>query len=451
VELAQAARQAGRATEVLEILRRTAHDMPYDEPLQAAFLIAANEAGLRTEAVRHFGALSKRLATELGVAPSPDLLRAVRVDGQSAAPVSGESLRGARSVSRPQQQPGRAELEHGLPRPVVDFVGRGGELARIKSALTDDRGPRLVYVMGPPGIGKSELTFKIAQDLRAEHGLRVLYAALDGSTDAPAAPYDVMRRFVGAMEPTADISALDSQLLCARYQSLLAQRPTLVALDDIAGAVQVRPLLPAAESGRALTNGRLRGPALAGAAIVQLCRLTADEGALLLDSHLGADRAAGAEVLLGEIVDYLDGHPLALRTAGLRLAAHPHWTLAWMTQNLSDPRTRLAGLSHDDLSVRQVILDVFRQLPARSVAVLRELHRSAVVARDPHGGRIVIGIGTSAEAAAVDELVARWIVEPCDGAAGAADPAGGRGVRISSLLDAFLTELEDAASPAQPR
>lgn len=444
VELAEAARQVGRAAEVLELLRHAAHDLPYDEPLQAAFLTAANGAGLRTEAVRHFGALSKRLATELGVAPSPDLLRAARSDGQSAGAAT-DPLRGTRREARAPDRPVRSELDHGMPRPAVDFVGRAAELAAIRSVLTDGRGPRLAYLMGPPGIGKSELTFKAARELRAELGLRVLYASLAGSADAPAMPNDVMRSFVLAMDPAAEAAPPDPQLLCARYQSLLAQQPTLVVLDDVAGAAQARPLLPTAESGRALINGRLRAPALAGVTVVPLCRLTGDEGAALLASHLGTRRAAGAEQLLAEIVDYLDGHPLALRAAGLRLAGHPHWTLAWMAQNLRDPRTRLAGLSHDGLSVRQLIVDAFRRLPARSASMLLELHRSAAARRDPRGGRIVIGIETSAQAAAVDELVARWMVEPCYGGPGSADLGGGRAVRISSLLDAFLTELADAA------
>jgi DNA-binding SARP family transcriptional activator len=451
VELAQAARQVGRTTEVLEILRRTAHDMPYDEPLQAAFLIAANEAGLRTEAVRHFGALSKRLATELGVAPSADRLRAVRADGRSgpaAAPTLGPP-RGARHEILPQNRPDRFVLEHGLPRPVVDFVGRGQELATIRSALVDERGPQLVYVMGPPGIGKTELCLKVAQELRSGFGLRVLYASLGGSSDAPAAPHEVMCRFVHAMEPASETSGLDPHLLAARYQSLLSQQPTLVVLDDAAGSVQLRPLLPLAESGKALINGRLRAPALTGLTSVPLCRLATDEGAALLASHLAAKRVAGAEPMLLEIVDYLDAHPLALRTAGLRLAAHPHWTLAWLRQNVSNPRTRLAGLSHDGLSVRKLISDAFERLPDRSAAMLLDLHQSAGATRSPGGGgRIVIDISTSDEAAAVDELVARWILEPFHGP-GPVGSGGGRAVRMSSLLDAFLTELEDAALAAR--
>jgi DNA-binding SARP family transcriptional activator len=451
VQLVHAARHVGRTAEVLEILRRTAHDLPYDEPLQAAFLTAANEAGLRTEAVRHFGVLSNRLAVELGVSPSPDLLRAAREGGHvAAATADPPRAAAAAAMARPgpAAEPARPELEHGLPRPVVDFVGRAAELAAIWSALTDERGARPVYVMGPPGIGKTELCLNAAQHLRAEAGLRVLYAPLAGSTDLPAAPHDVMRRFVQAMEPAADASEPDPERLSARYQSLLARRPTLIVLDEVAGAAQVRPLLPTSDSCRVLINGRIRSPALAGVTILELCRLTIDEGVRLLSSYLGARRAAESELLLPRIVDYVDGHPLALRTAGLRLASHPHWTVAWMTEILRDPRTRLTGLSHDGLSVRQLISDAFGSLPAQSAAMLLQLHRSGV--HNPCDGRMVIEIGTPAQAAAVDELVARWIVQPWQARPGSAN-RDAKAVRISKLLDAYLTELEGAATPERAR
>lgn len=465
VELAHAARQVGRTDEILEILRRTAHDMPYDEPLQAAFLSAAIEAGLRTEAIRHFGVLSKRLATELGVTPSPDLLRAVRAD--RGAPSAAELLRTAGTSRIPVEsaRPGLG-VEHGLPHPVVDFVGRGRELAAVRSALLDPHGRRMVYVMGPPGIGKSELCLKAAHELRAQTDVRVLYASLAGSGDFPAASYDVMRRFVQAMEPSGETAALEPHRLADRYQSLLARHATLIVLDDVAGAVQVRPLLPISDTSRVLINGRVRAPALSGVTTLQLCKLADAEGVSLLSMHLSEGRTSGAARMLEEMVGYLDGHPLALRTAGLRLAAHPHWDVAWMARSLRDPRTRLAELSHDGLSVRQLIGEAYGRLSAQSAATLLRLHQSAAATRTAGDDHLVIDIDSPAQATVIDDLVARWILAPhpggcgrdgrcpaeaagagADGPAADGSAADGSGhghrlsFRLSSLIDAFLTEL----------
>ncbi|WNI15076.1 AfsR/SARP family transcriptional regulator [Actinacidiphila sp. ITFR-21] len=78
VELGELAARLGRSAPVLGLLRRAARDAPYDEPVQAAFVTAAHQCGLRMEAARHYDMVCRYLASDLGVRPSPALLGAGR-------------------------------------------------------------------------------------------------------------------------------------------------------------------------------------------------------------------------------------------------------------------------------------------------------------------------------------------------------------------------------------
>ena len=60
-------------------------------------------------------------------------------------------------------------LRHNLPSQATRFVGRGAELAELRSLISG--GSRLVTIVGPGGIGKSRLALQVAAE------------ALDGDGD----------------------------------------------------------------------------------------------------------------------------------------------------------------------------------------------------------------------------------------------------------------------------
>lgn len=365
-ELGELAAQLGQSALVLGILRHAARDAPYDEPVQAAYITAAHECGLRTEAVRHYDTVCRYLASDLGVSPSPTLLaaaRALRQGGIGMEPVAVLGATGPASVTVPS--------DILPPAPTKDFIGRAVELGFAQYVLTDTEGPSVMYVSGAPGVGKTELCLQAAAELRAGGFQRILYAAMRGSTPHPAAPHDVLARFVHAMDPAAAGSA-DPRVLAGRYQDLLARHSTLIVLDDVAGPAQMAPLVPEVPGCLVLANGRGRAPALHECTVLELCTLTMPAGISLLAGLIGDERIERSRDAFESIFTSVDGHPAALRIAGLRLAARPGWRPEDLADRLRDHSTLIEELSHDDLSLR----DVFDGICGRLDAITRaHLHR----------------------------------------------------------------------------
>src|SRR5439155_16576084 len=65
--------------------------------------------------------------------------------------------------------------------------------------------------------------------------------------------------------------------------------------------------------------------------------------------------------------------PLAIRIAGTRLAARPHWPVARLVDRLSDTRRRLDELAVDDLAVRASLALSYDGLPSAARRALRLL------------------------------------------------------------------------------
>jgi tetratricopeptide (TPR) repeat protein len=123
-------------------------------------------------------------------------------------------------------------------------------------------------------------------------------------------------------------------------------------LDNAAGELQVLPLLPAAAGCAVLITSRRRLAGLPAAHQVDLGVFTAEQSLDLLQRMIGPDRVSGERddcVRVAARCGYL---PLAIRVAGARLAARPHWPVARLADQLADTRARLDVLRTGDLEVR---------------------------------------------------------------------------------------------------
>src|SRR5882724_11547324 len=118
------------------------------------------------------------------------------------------------------------------------------------------------------------------------------------------------------------------------YRSLMADRQVLVVLDNAADEAQVRPLLPAGAGNLVLVTSRSRLAGLALAEVIDLGVLPPGQAVELLGKIAGADRV-GTEPEAAAAIAALCGYlPLALRIAGARLAARPHWRVQWLAGRL---------------------------------------------------------------------------------------------------------------------
>jgi predicted ATPase/class 3 adenylate cyclase/DNA-binding CsgD family transcriptional regulator/tetratricopeptide (TPR) repeat protein len=224
-------------------------------------------------------------------------------------------------------------LRHNLPSQATSFVGRGAELAELRSLISG--GSRLVTIAGPGGIGKSRLALQVAA------------GALDGAGDgvwlvelAPVADPELVARTVAAVlqvreEPGRPI--LDTLL------DAVGDRYLLVILDNaehVLGAVAkladvIMRYCPRASllvtSREPLGIGGehvFRVPSLPvpPADLAVPARLAAFESVQLFAEHAAMHRQGFAidddnAAAVASVCVRLDGIPLALELAAARLGS----------------------------------------------------------------------------------------------------------------------------------
>jgi tetratricopeptide (TPR) repeat protein len=87
-----------------------------------------------------------------------------------------------------------------------------------------------------------------------------------------------------------------------------------------------------------------------------------DSSVELLGKIVGTERVLAERAATAELVSVCDGLPLALRIAGARLAARPHWRIDELVGRLRDEAHRLDELAHHGLELRSNIGLTYRSL-----------------------------------------------------------------------------------------
>lgn len=217
-------------------IERLANELPYDETVQARWLMLLAACGRRADALRHYESVRQRLADDLGVDPSVvlrDAHLALLADDETPAA-------GTRSA---------ASAPHMLPRGVADFTGRSEEVERLVAlATTGDRAERIVVIDGMAGVGKTSMAVHAAYQLSSEFPDGQIFIDLQGFAEAaqPVGPGEALDRILRSLGVSGEEMPADVADRAALWRSLLSDRRVLVVLDNAASEAQIRPLLPAA-------------------------------------------------------------------------------------------------------------------------------------------------------------------------------------------------------------
>ncbi|MEV0698704.1 BTAD domain-containing putative transcriptional regulator [Saccharopolyspora sp. NPDC050389] len=357
-ELAEARLSLGEYREVAGDLTTFVSAHPLRERLRAAQLRALYGAGRQAEALDGYEDLRRRLADELGVDPSPELVELHR-----------SLLAQDPALAAPRPQPVVRRRTSNIPAQRTELIGRDTDLGELGRAVTDSR---LVSLTGPGGVGKTRLALATAVDVadRFPDGTWLVELAPLQSTSTDEAGWlaEEVAQVIGIRTaedgPAEPVEALGEAL---------ADKHLLLVLDNCEHVVEhaadlAEHLLGAAPNLHVLATSRepLRLP---GEDIVPLQPLSvpAADGAFddLAQSHavrlfvnrarasardfaLDADNADAVATLCRR----LDGIPLALELAATRVRAlDVHEMVARL-----DDRFRLLATGHRGAPPRQQTL-----------------------------------------------------------------------------------------------
>ncbi|MFC5183037.1 AfsR/SARP family transcriptional regulator [Actinomadura harenae] len=381
---------------------------PLRERLHALRMLALYRSGRRAEALDAYATVRRSLAEELGTRPAAPLR-----DLHEHILRSSPDLTAANEPSGD----GAAEQVYELPRAVPDFVGRVGELARLRATLTGaargerrGRAPVVVTLAGGAGVGKTTLAVQAAHEVAGAFPDGVLYADLGaartGPDSAPAEPGEVLRGFlrrlgvVDAEQPNDDVAAA-----AALYRSWLADRRVLVVLDNAGDTARLRPLLPGGAGCAVLVTGRVRPAALPVDRHLDLGTLDRRDALDLFARIAGEARTAAERSAAEEVLRLCDRLPLAVRIVASRLAARPDWTVESLLGRLADGRRRLAELRLGGTAVESTFQLAYDQLDAARARAFRLLALSDAPVIPVGTAAALLGTGDEEAEELADSLV----------------------------------------------
>ncbi|MEU0548436.1 BTAD domain-containing putative transcriptional regulator [Micromonospora sp. NPDC005979] len=330
------------AADLAELVARN----PLHEGLRAVQLRALYAAGRQSEALDSYTDLRARLADELGLDPSPELValhrRILEQDAGLSAP------------------PKAAIIRNSLPAQLDELVGRAEALTELRALLP---GQRLVTLVGPGGVGKTRLATEAARTQSPPDGVLLVELA-----PLPAGDPGVAEQVLGALDVRE--AAGTSLSPTDRLVTALRHRHLLLVLDNCEHVVEpvaalVARLLRDAPGVHVLATSReplgLTGELLWDVPPLSLPPSDGDPDAVRRSAaaRLFAARAAAQQrgfrldertaPAVAQLCRRLDGLPLALELAATRVRA---LGVQGVVERLDD-RFRLLSTPQRDVPPRQ--------------------------------------------------------------------------------------------------
>jgi DNA-binding SARP family transcriptional activator/tetratricopeptide (TPR) repeat protein len=429
----------GRHHELVGELAELVEEFPLRERLRGQLMLALYRCNRTAEALQVYRQARQTMIDELGIEPSERLqqlehaiLTCDPALDPPAAPV--------------RIQPVKDRVPRLLPADIADFTGRAEQVGQIGRHLTDWGEGRLaapmVVITGQGGVGKTSLAVRAAHGVAGHFPDGQLFADLHGGTAYPVGPMQVLERFLRALGvPGPQVpEGLDER--AEMYRDLLADRKILVVLDDAAGESQVWPLLPGTQAAAVLITSRHRLAGLAGARHVEVDVFDAGQSLELLGRIAGTGRVQAQSRAAAAVAGQCGHLPLALRIAGARLAARPHWNIQQLADRLADQTRRLDELSHGEMGVRPSISLSYEGASEQARRLFRRLGLLEAPVFSGWMSVPLLGQPVADAEDALDDLVAARMVETAGTGSGVDSQ-----YRLHDLIRVFARERLAAEEP----
>lgn len=318
---------------------------PWSEEAHQQLMRLLALSGQRSAALAQYELCSQALYDEFGVPPSDETNALYdQIESGALGPEAGVLFAAPEQPAVPA--PATLPIPFQAPPALLHFVGRAGELTTLQAQLRQRKPNRLLALVGMAGMGKTTLANHLAHDLRDDFADGILWA-YTASTE----PLDILGGW--AMAYGYDFSSLsDVENRAAALRGVLADKQTLLVLDDVRSLSRVRPLLVGGpKSATLLTTRDLDVATALGAQPYQLDEMSQADGEQLLMRILGPERVTAEREAARQICALLQNLPLAVEITAQRLLSRPRRRLADMAERLHNVQDRL-DLAISDRAVR---------------------------------------------------------------------------------------------------
>ncbi|OKK14724.1 hypothetical protein AMK16_29660 [Streptomyces sp. CB00455] len=437
--------QLGRHRALIPELTALVAENPLREQARAHLMLAHYRSGRRADALVVYRDGRRLLVNELGIEP-----------GTALQGLHDLVLRDSPELTQPRANPAPAPATAAaaqLPVESASFTGRGKELSDLDRMLDERLGQSpltMAAISGIGGVGKTALAVQWANQIAARFPDGQLFTDLRGydETFEPVSPATTLDRFLRDLGVPAHQIPADPGDRAALYRSVLGGKRVLIVLDNARSFHQIQPLLPGNGRCCVIITGRdLMDDLIGDYAVLRigLNAMAPQEATALLaevagEHRIGAD--PGSTERLGVLCDRL---PLALRIAGARLAAKPHWSVRSLVTRLEDQRRRLDELSPGEGGVRAGFRLSYRDLPAPTRQLYRRLGLLTVPDFAAWVGAALADVAPVDAEDLIEQLVDAQLLEVA--------PSGGPATRyrFQDLLRLFAWECAQAEESEEDR
>ncbi|MFG1867944.1 ATP-binding protein [Micromonospora arborensis] len=334
-------------------------------------------------------------------------------------------------------------MDH-LPRAVTDFVGREDVVSRLvaETRRVEERVPAVHIIDGMAGSGKTTLAVHLARQLSVGYPDAALFIDLCGHDEKNRVePASALATLLRQLEVPAGHVPVEFAARVELWRRELADRRSVIVLDNAASSEQILPLLPTDPTTVVLVTSRRRLSHPSVGPSQTLPTLTTPESVDLLALSVGRERVDAEPEAAVEVVRRCGHLPLAIRLAGARLAHRRGWRLADLAEQMAGATAALRHLAGEESTVTGAFAASYEPLPESTRRVFRFLGLYPGASFGPSAVAALTGLSDAEAREALDDLVDRNLVEDLDSTR----------YRLHDLLRQYSVELCSRTDSASDR